>query len=41
MEKHTFTGKIISIQPHIRVTRSYDEASHTNLDSNSALEVIL
>lgn len=31
MDKHIFTGKIISIQPRIRLTRSFDEASHTYL----------
>ena len=31
MTKSTFTGKIISIQPRIRLTRSFDEASHTYL----------
>ena len=30
MDKSTFTGKIISIQPRIRLTRSFDEASHNN-----------
>jgi hypothetical protein len=39
--KSTFIEKIISKQTHIRLTRSFDEASHTYLDSNSALEVIL
>jgi hypothetical protein len=29
--KSTFTGKITSIQPRIRLTRSFDEASHTYL----------
>ena len=29
--KSTFTGTIISIQPRIRLTRSFDEASHTYL----------
>jgi hypothetical protein len=29
--KSTFTGKIISIQPRIRLTRSFDEASHSYL----------
>lgn len=41
MDKHTFTGKIISIQPRIRLLRSFDEASHTYLGSDSALEAIL
>ncbi len=31
MDKHTFAGKIISIQPRIRLLRSFDEASHTYL----------
>ena len=31
MDKSTFTGKIISIQPRIRLTRSFDEASHSYL----------
>ena len=31
MDKYIFTGKIISIQPRIRLTRSFDEASHTYL----------
>ena len=31
MHKSTFTGTIISIQPRIRLTRSFDEASHTYL----------
>ncbi len=31
MEKSTFTGQITSIQPRIRLTRSFDEASHTYL----------
>ena len=31
MDKHTFTGKIISIQPRIRLLCSFDEASHTYL----------
>lgn len=29
--KAIFTGKITSIQPRIRLTRSFDEASHTYL----------
>jgi hypothetical protein len=29
--KSTFTGQITSIQPRIRLTRSFDEASHTYL----------
>jgi hypothetical protein len=29
--KSTFKGRIISIQPRIRLTRSFDEASHTYL----------
>ncbi|MGI6308232.1 MAG: hypothetical protein ACOX1X_06460 [Dethiobacteria bacterium] len=31
MSKSTFTGQITSIQPRIRLTRSFDEASHTYL----------
>lgn len=31
MDKSTFTGKITSIQPRIRLRRSFDEASHTYL----------
>ena len=31
MSKLPFTGKITSIQPRIRLTRSFDEASHTYL----------
>lgn len=31
MEKLYFTGKITSIQPRIRLTRSFDEVSHTYL----------
>ncbi|MDD2586843.1 MAG: hypothetical protein PHQ88_07905 [Bacteroides sp.] len=31
MNKLSFTGQIISIQPRIRLTRSFDEASHTYL----------
>ena len=31
MDKHTFTGTVISIQPRIRLTRSFDESSHTYL----------
>lgn len=31
MDKHTFKGTIISIQPRIRLTRSFDESSHTYL----------
>ena len=31
MNKSTFKGRIISIQPRIRMTRSFDEASHTYL----------
>jgi hypothetical protein len=29
--KAIFTGQITSIQPRIRLTRSFDEASHTYL----------
>ena len=38
MEKSTFTGTIISIQPRIRLTRSFDEASHTYLGYAITLE---
>lgn len=38
MEKSTFTGKIISIQPRIRLTRSFDESSHTYLGYAIKLE---
>jgi hypothetical protein len=38
MDKHTFTGKIISIQPRIRLLRSFDEASHTYLGYAITLE---
>ena len=31
MDKSTFTGEITSIQPRVRLTRSFDEASHTYL----------
>ena len=31
MDKLSFTGKITSIQPRIRLTRSFDEATHTYL----------
>jgi len=31
MDKHIFKGTIISIQPRIRLLRSFDEASHTYL----------
>jgi hypothetical protein len=31
MTKSTFKGLIISIQPRIRLTRSFDEGSHTYL----------
>jgi hypothetical protein len=31
MDKLSFQGTIISIQPRIRLTRSFDEASHTYL----------
>ena len=36
--KSTFTGTIISIQPRIRLTRSFDEASHTYLGYAITLE---
>jgi hypothetical protein len=38
MEKSTFKGTIISIQPRIRLTRSFDEASHTYLGYAITLE---
>lgn len=38
MDKYIFTGKIISIQPRIRLTRSFDEASHTYLGYAITLE---
>lgn len=38
MDKHIFTGRIISIQPRIRLTRSFDEASHTYLGYAITLE---
>lgn len=38
MEKLSLTGKIISIQPRIRLTRSFDEASHTYLGYAIRLE---
>jgi len=38
MVKPTFTGKIISIQPRIRLIRSFDEASHTYLGFAIRLE---
>ena len=38
MIKSTFTGTIISIQPRIRLTRSFDEASHTYLGFAIRLE---
>jgi hypothetical protein len=31
VDKLYFTGKLTSIQPRIRLTRSFDEASHTYL----------
>ena len=31
MDKVTFTGKIISVQPRIRLIRSFDEISHNYL----------
>ena len=36
--KSTFTGTIISIQPRIRLTRPFDEASHTYLGYAITLE---
>lgn len=38
MDKSTFKGKIISIQPRIRLLRSFDEASHTYLGYAITLE---
>lgn len=38
MEKHVFIGKIISIQPRIRLLRSFDESSHTYLGYAIKLE---
>lgn len=38
MDKHIFTGTIISIQPRIRLTRSFDESSHTYLGYAIKLE---
>jgi hypothetical protein len=38
MEKSIFTGTIISIQPRIRLTRSFDESSHTYLGYAITLE---
>jgi len=38
MDKHIFTGKIISIQPRIRLMRSFDEVSHTYLGYAITLE---
>lgn len=38
MDKSIFTGKIISIQPRIRLLRSFDEASHTYLGYAIKLE---
>jgi len=38
MDKHIFTGKVISIQPRIRLLRSFDEASHTYLGYAITLE---
>jgi hypothetical protein len=38
MDKSTFKGTIISIQPRIRLTRSFDEASHTYLGYAITLE---
>ena len=36
--KSTFKGNIISIQPRIRLTRSFDESSHTYLGYVITLE---
>ena len=38
MDKETFSGRIISIQPRIRLTRSFDEASHSYLGYGIKLE---
>jgi hypothetical protein len=38
MDKSTFKGTIISIQPRIRLLRSFDEASHTYLGYAITLE---
>lgn len=38
MDKHIFTGRIISIQPRIRLTRSFGETSHTYLGYAITLE---
>jgi len=38
MDKSTFSGTIISIQPRIRLMRSFDEASHTYLGYAITLE---
>jgi hypothetical protein len=38
MDKSTFTGEITSIQPRIRLTRSFDEVSHTYLGYAIRLE---
>jgi len=38
MDKSTFTATIISIQPRIRLIRSFDEASHTYLGYAIKLE---
>lgn len=38
MDNHIFTGKIISIQPRIRLLRSFDESSHTYLGYAITLE---
>jgi len=38
MDKSTFIASIISIQPRIRLTRSFDEASHTYLGYAIRLE---
>jgi hypothetical protein len=38
MDKSTFTGQIISIQPRIRLLRSFDEASHTYIGYAIRLE---
>ena len=40
MSKASFSGKIMSIQPRIRLLRSFDEASHTYLGYAIQLEMI-
>ena len=40
MSKASFSGKIMSIQPRIRLLRSFDEASHTYLGYALQLKMI-